>query len=96
MLATPILGAEIRLARAMLGWSRGDLARRTGIEPAEVEWLEEEAGSPPAVREAVVAALAEAGAVFAAGIGATIWPPAHAAAQPVGSMSDHLGSGGGI
>ncbi len=93
-MATRISGAEIRLARGMLGWSRGDLARRTGIEPAEVEWLEEDAGSPPAVRAAVIAALSEAGAVFAAGAGAVIWPPAHVSAQPSGSLSDHLAGGG--
>jgi len=94
MMATRISGVEIRLARGLLGWSRGDLARRTGIEPAEVEWLEEDAGSPPAVRAAVIAALSEAGAVFAAGPAATFWPPARGSSPPTGSISDHLAGGG--
>jgi transcriptional regulator with XRE-family HTH domain len=46
-----ISGAQVRAARAMLGWSVRDLARRASVSIAAVQLIEEATGLPSTIRE---------------------------------------------
>ena len=65
-----ITGAQVRGARAMLGWSVRDLARRAIVSIATVHLIEEATGLPSTIREqldAVQATLQSAGIEFLGG-----------------------------
>jgi transcriptional regulator with XRE-family HTH domain len=72
-----ISGAQIRAARALLGWNAALLAERSGVSPATVQRTEAGSGSRPvkAVRDAIVAALEREGVEFIDG-GARLKPEA--------------------
>lgn len=58
---------QIKAARALLGWSQGDLAEKSGVSAPTVKRLEAadgEIGGRPETGEALVAALEKAGVEF--------------------------------
>jgi predicted transcriptional regulator len=58
---------QIKAARALLGWSQGDLAKKSGISAPTVKRLEAvdgDLGGRAETGEALVAALQEAGVEF--------------------------------
>jgi len=50
-----ISGAQVRAARAMLGWTTRDLARRAIVSIATVQLIENAGGTSSASREALAA-----------------------------------------
>jgi transcriptional regulator with XRE-family HTH domain len=69
-----ITGAQIKAARVLLGWSVRDLARRSAIEIADVQDVEEEL--KPAQRHvgAIQGALEDAGITFIDSVGVELRP----------------------
>lgn len=59
-------GAQIRAARAALGWSQGDLAERASLHPKSVAYWERHASFAPATKQGPNAALAKIAAALAA------------------------------
>ena len=63
MIAT---GGQIRAARALLGWSREDLAERAGVHPQTISYWELRA--PPKPRQGVTAPERMLAALRSAGV----------------------------
>ena len=73
-----ITGPLIKTARMLLGWSVPDLARRTGIDIANIQELESVAKVPNQRRndlELIRAVLEEAGIKFINSVGVQFRPP---------------------
>jgi transcriptional regulator with XRE-family HTH domain len=73
-----ITGPQIKTARVLLGWSVPDLARRTGIDIADIQELESAAKVPNRQRndlELIQAILEEAGIQFIDTVGVQFRPP---------------------
>ena len=73
-----ITGPQIKTARVLLGWSVPDLARRTGIDIANIQELESVANVPNRRRndlELIRAILEEAGIQFIDAVGVQFRPP---------------------
>ncbi len=72
-----ITGPQIKTARVLLGWSVPDLARRTGIDIANIRDLESTAKVPNRRRndlELIQAVLEEAGIEFIESVGVQFGP----------------------
>jgi DNA-binding XRE family transcriptional regulator len=61
-----ISGAQVRMARAGLGLTTGDLARAAGVSPDTIARIEMDIGANASTLEAVRRALEGAGAIFPA------------------------------
>ena len=73
-----IKGPQIKVARTLLGWSVRDLARRTGLDAADVQELESVAKVSNRRRNDVAliqAILEEAGIEFIESVGVQFRPP---------------------
>jgi transcriptional regulator with XRE-family HTH domain len=73
-----IRGAQIKVARTLLGWSVRDLARRTGLDIADVQELESVAKVSNRRRNDVAliqAILEEVGIEFIESVGVQFRPP---------------------
>jgi transcriptional regulator with XRE-family HTH domain len=55
---------QLKAARALLGWSGGDLASKSGVSVMTVRRLESGSAGSPLVRKAIAAAFTEAGLEF--------------------------------
>jgi hypothetical protein len=69
-----ITGAQIKAARALLGWSVRDLARRAAIEIADVQDVEDTARPPKRHVAVIRGALEHAGIAFIDSVGVELRP----------------------
>lgn len=64
-ISSAIKSRHLRAARALLGWSQGDLAKRAGLVRRTITWIETDRGQMrPVTMEKIVSAFASAGVVF--------------------------------
>ena len=72
-----LLPEQIRAARALLGWSRPDLARAAGLHARTVAAIElrEPGGHRPATVQKIAAAFEAAGVEFTRGAGVRLRRP---------------------
>ena len=73
-----IIGAQIKAARMLLGWSVPELARRAAMNIADAQELEETAKRPKRRLKnlAIIQAILEdVGIEFINSIGVLLWPP---------------------
>jgi hypothetical protein len=69
-----ITGPQIKAARALLGWSVRDLARRAAIEISDVQDLEDAPKPPRRHIESIRGALQDAGIQFIDSVGVELRP----------------------
>lgn len=73
-----IRGAQVKVARTLLGWSVRDLARRTGLDISDIQELESVAKASNRQRDdlaLIQAILEEAGIEFIKSVGVQFRPP---------------------